>query len=421
MNKILIYEEGHIWFWDDPAYMTKDKGRCIPKGEACERYSRYVLIVQSTRTISDQNVLVAPITSTKKSDTIEITMMVNGKLCTGYVMTNKVFPVHVSRMVNYKCRISDDDLNKVRFKIADLLGISVHTETVIDSDFNPNIPLLIEAAECSCPSTSESEVEIVEICSTSQPVSDTGSSTTKSFPPERKWDEDTMKKFLEVYSRDPKEAETSFNVTPSSAQTYFYKFRKKLRELAAATPVEEEPEQKPTEESKEEKPTPGIIEKAGYSSVIVEKSISRLANAIRDDLMNKDIYRKIKMDKNLYSQGNFYQTLGRSIYFAMCEYTGLQLGDSRKVTRIDDVKQGTYDKFYNFLKVYYKNPTIRSMRGVSNACDIIRTQYNGEIPADMLPTLFRNEKKAFNKIPDADAEKYFTYINDVIGRYYMTY
>ena len=416
MNKILIYEEGHIWFWNDPVYENKDAGKCIPNGEGCERYSRLVLIVQSTPTISNEDVFIVPITSTKKSNTVEITMLVNGKMCIGYAMPYKLMPVHTAQLENYKCRVSEDDLNKVRSKIAGLLGLQYESSEIIVPEFTPLLTTVIEDSEVKENNTSN----VIE-----------ATSTSKSFP-EKKWDEAAMKEFLEIYSKDPKEAVTVYGISKSSAMSYSYKFRKKLKELANVNKEEKaETEKVTTPAPVVENPTP-ITEvtsstavapnmgKSGYSSVIVEKSLSRLSNAIRDDLMNKDIYHKINMDPNLYSQGGFYQTLGKSIYFAMCEYTGLINATSHKVSRIKEEKQGTYDKFYNFLKVYYKNPTIRSMKTLKNVCDIIRSQYNGEIPIDMIDILYTNEKKSFTKISSQDAETYFRDINDFISRYYMT-
>jgi hypothetical protein len=59
-DRSYTFVRGQVWYWDDPIFGRKEGNMTIPPWDASVRFSRYVIVAQSTLTINPLSVLVIP-------------------------------------------------------------------------------------------------------------------------------------------------------------------------------------------------------------------------------------------------------------------------------------------------------------------------------------------------------------------------
>lgn len=126
------FKKGQVWLWEDPVFGSKKDDAFIPQGECTQRYSRYVIIIQNTETISYADdtdgdpILVVPVTKSRKGSNLiplKIRSLVNDKnYCSCNAKCGAIFPVSSKMLVQYHSDISDDEMSAINRKIAELIG-----------------------------------------------------------------------------------------------------------------------------------------------------------------------------------------------------------------------------------------------------------------------------------------------------------
>lgn len=131
MEKSALFIRGQVWYWEDPIYSRKEAGNSIAVGESTMRYSRYVLIVQTTDTIDNMSVMVIPCSSKRCSShdiPINVKQMYNDSC--GYAKPKFMFPVHPKFLSRYICTVSDEVMSNIDAEIIRMILPSIGSKPV---------------------------------------------------------------------------------------------------------------------------------------------------------------------------------------------------------------------------------------------------------------------------------------------------
>lgn len=123
MENSTIFIRGQIWYWKDPVYGSKEEGKQVELGDSLLRYNRYVLVVQTTDTISNGYVSVIPLSTKCRSDydiMIPIRCNIYNDYFT-YAKTRLIFPAHQGTLIKYVCTVPDTYMDQIEFKLSELL------------------------------------------------------------------------------------------------------------------------------------------------------------------------------------------------------------------------------------------------------------------------------------------------------------
>lgn len=112
------FVKGQVWYWNDPAYGKKEDGYSIAPKEGGLRYSRYVVIVQDTDSMSDgETILVAPLSTRTNHDFI-VPMQLTCATC---IRVNKIMPVLPCTLSEYVTTLGKPIMNEVTNQLHQLL------------------------------------------------------------------------------------------------------------------------------------------------------------------------------------------------------------------------------------------------------------------------------------------------------------
>lgn len=381
MENSCLFIRGQVWYWEDPIYGRKENNIEVSIGEASIRYSRYCVVAQTTNTIDKSSVLVIPCSSSNHTPhdvPAPLTHVFHENFT--YGRTRGVFPVHPKFLQRYVCTLPDSVMKQMEVELIKLLipsiydgidktelldrfGLNVESPT-FDSDAHNNPQTwelnlrsflkdhLIKADSKEVISVYELKDAFNQYCTIHRfgLVDDivefldvftklTGNNgyhfADKSRyniiefrglqirgnlkltlnvseldiinpnDPQRpgKWNDDSIRSFLVLYNDDGVDAASEkFGLKPSTATNYWYKWKDSL-----------ELEKSPT-----------VIPRIPIT-VDTPRSISKVANMIRDSLKDESIYSKMDISRqsNITDQ-LFYSVLGTCIYYSLLEFLSIR-------------------------------------------------------------------------------------------------
>ncbi len=180
MEKSKIFIRGQIWYWEDPIYGAKTEGKQINIGEQLERYSRYVIITQTTNTIDTSNILVIPC-STSNIDEYNVLVPITSNIfhsCSTYAVPRKIFPIHPATLTNYVCMLPEEYMKRIEANLLKILSPSV-SETFSKDEFKELCGIdmnfenenLVEDADPSLTHVSNFIKECIQYSPSSSPIS----------------------------------------------------------------------------------------------------------------------------------------------------------------------------------------------------------------------------------------------------------
>jgi hypothetical protein len=372
-----IFERGQVWFWEDPIYGPKESKYGIHMGESTQRYSRYVIIAQTTGSIDDKTVMAIPLTTVAGSEPSHVRVLIRNirkDPTYSYAYIGRMFPADVRQLSNYQCKLSREDIDRINRGIAKLLLDEDSAEDIIP--IATYEPVVVESCEYSNEDSSSQLVskELKRIETSNKRL---------------KWTTEMKMKFIQHYESNADECIKEFNIAPRSGVKYYFKFRKDLRELS---PIETELSSstnneivtqnkhiaEPVVETIEINP---IKEEMTYqylpSTYNVPYAISKLSNMIRDELKVFDAYGKLESyhrNNGFVDKESFYEKIGNSLYFALVKFLKLPLVDNRVKTRRINYSEEHLATF-TFLDKIYNDYMVSRMKNLGNVVKILSEKY----------------------------------------------
>lgn len=382
MENSSLFIRGQVWYWDDPIYGRKENKLEVSIGEAVLRYSRYCVIAQTTNTIDKSSVLVIPCSSSNHTPhdvPAPLAHIFHDNFT--YARTRGIFPVHPKFLQRYICTLPENIMKQIEVELVKLLLPSVYEnmdETDVKNIFGLDINALVTTESIpkyepvleinvrsfikdhlvkSDPNDSISAYElkdafnqycvihqypviedIVEFLdmftkvtnNTGYHFSDKPRFNLVEFKglkirgnlklsimmndrdlinpndPQKpgRWNDESIDDFLTTYNRDGViAASEKFNLKQSTATNYWYRWKDKLD-------VREAPE----------------VNMRLPTTVDAPRSVSKIANFIRDSLKDDDIYSTLKEYElcDYPQEINFYSCLGTSIYYSLLDFLGIR-------------------------------------------------------------------------------------------------
>lgn len=384
MENSCLFIRGQVWYWEDPIYGRKENKLEVSIGEAVLRYSRYCVVAQTTNTIDKSSVLVIPCSSSNHTPhdvPAPLAHIFHDNFT--YARTRGIFPVHPKFLQRYICTLPENIMKQIEVELIKLLLPSVHENmseddiqnifgldmsAMVTNDVIPKHEPILEINVRSFikdhlvksdPNDAISAYEmkdafnqycvihrmpfiddIVEFLDIFTKVTNNTGYHFSEKPrfnlvefrglkirgnlklsimmndrdiinpddPQRpgRWNDESIDEFLTIYNKDGVEAASEkFNLKPSTASNYWYRWKDKLdkREAPAVTL------RLPT-------------------TVDAPKSVSKMANIIRDGLRDDDLYGKMAgkeiSTSECVAEPNFYSCLGTCIYYSLLDFLGIR-------------------------------------------------------------------------------------------------
>lgn len=121
-----------------------------------------------------------------------------------------------------------------------------------------------------------------------------------------RWNDESIDEFLTIYNRDGiTAASEKFNLKPSTASNYWYRWKDKLDKREAPEVTMRLP-----------------------TTIDAPKAVSKMANIIRDGLKEDNIYENLKEYEisitDQIPESNFYSCLGTCIYYSLLDFLGIR-------------------------------------------------------------------------------------------------
>lgn len=111
-----IFIRGQVWYWEDPIYGSKSNidTTTIPSGEVNLRYSRYVVIMQTTETINT-SVYVLPLTTNNRCVDNDVVVSITHRAIVNHstVRVGRLMPVDPNTLTRYVCTLSPDTMERI--------------------------------------------------------------------------------------------------------------------------------------------------------------------------------------------------------------------------------------------------------------------------------------------------------------------
>lgn len=384
MENSCLFIRGQVWYWEDPIYGRKENKLEVSIGEAVLRYSRYCVIAQTTNTIDKSSVLVIPCSSSNHTPhdvPAPLAHIFHDNFT--YARTRGIFPVHPKFLQRYICTLPENIMKQIEVELIKLLLPSVHENmseddiqnifgldmsALITSDVIPKHEPILEINVRSFikdhlvksdPSDSISAYEmkdafnqycvihrmpfiddIVEFLDIFTKVTNNTGYHFSEKPrfnlvefkglkirgnlklsimmndrdiinpndPQKpgRWNDETIDEFLMIYNKDGVDAASEkFNLKPSTASNYWYRWKDKL----------------------DKRESPSVTLRLP-TTVDAPKSVSKMANIIRDGLREECIYEKMDgyeiSTSECMTEASFYSCLGTCIYYSLLDFLGIR-------------------------------------------------------------------------------------------------
>ena len=294
MDRSYTFVRGQVWYWDDPIFGRKDDNTALPMGDASIRFSRYVIVIQSTATISPNqsaSVLVIPCSSGKKTQ-FDIQVPLHGDVIT-YTRTNSIFPAHSKCLQKYICTLSEVTMKNIEDQVLKLLVPSI-------------------GGEIECQGIDESPIsEFVNITDINTPpephtLLDVNIDIPRKIG-EVRWNADSISSFVRLYRKEGiQKASEKFKLKESSVYKYYLKWQNQV-------PLDEDTSINTGTNLKLKK----------YNEARL--GISKLANIMKNIMeQESSLYNEVKSYLNYQtSRSRFYEGVRNSIYYSLLDFLGI--------------------------------------------------------------------------------------------------
>ena len=438
------FVKGQVWYWNDPAYGKKEDGYSIAPKEGGLRYSRYVLIVQDTDSMSDgESVLVAPL-STRTNHPFVVPMQLTCATC---VRVNKIMPVMPCTLSEYVTTLGEPIMKEVTNQLHQLLfgGCTPLSNEIKSSDD-------VDEPEAE-PDASNNEEESLPAETPQLTIDDIAGLTIERYASGRiKWSPDNKRMMIrcaDTYGLE-KTAEI-FGIKATVIPGYISKFKKALvleesadysndtvaEDHTVETPVEDVPENTRDDSNKYLEETtythPRLISSQD-GEVVYDSSTKEIAIIANDDnLVNAiscmaNFLAKFARDKKfdnypiLYpgnkpmkkgkkKDDDFFNQFSCSCYYSLLSYFGIT-EVNKKLSKGPDITVG--HSGYNTAKSLIEFADFAKIDPYKTAEQILiatRKETNVHISEEWLPLLdsqlrtrYNLRDKAFKRIIDSVKE-----------------
>lgn len=316
------FVRGQIWYYEDPICGKKDDGIEVPKNECIIRYNRYVIIIQNTETIAG-SVLVIPCSSKNNStNDIKIPISHSKYKDTSYAKCNSIFPVSTYSLTRYICTLSDEVMKTIEAELIKLLIPSNN------SNNNDVFNVVNQLFESNTNISNNNKNKEAKSCS------------------KNTWSEERKNVFIEACNNNPidKVAE-EYGISVKSARTYKCKW-KTLKNI------------KETEDD-----LPDLTN--------LPKAISKISGMIKSSLRSFGMYYHIRNIAWKYesdmSEEDFYQLLGRVIYFSLLDFLSVMKLEGYNNFYIPNISKNTkhLDTYRFFDRIYNDDRIPRDVDGIN--------------------------------------------------------
>ena len=363
MNKSYIYVRGQVWYWEDPIYGRKERNESISSWDASVRFSRYVIVVQSTETINPLSVLAIPCSSGNKTAFDVQVPLSHSTVHTDitYARTSLIFPAHPKCLQRYICTLSDSIMEIIEDNILKLLAPSVANLITLED---------LEVIDEDKDKDKEQEQSI----ETPEPED------PKQFR-QSKWNDEKIASFLSLYKEGGMDAVCkAFNLKEGSVKKYYTQWSK--QEIASTV----EPDIDKTEIVKVPEiaaATTTAVSVNRFDNIKITNNkespyaVSKVSNLIKDALFQLSLINEVKpyfKDGVTIINDDFYKDLSSSIYYSLLDFL-----DIKKEYGVFVIPKVTPDYFnintWEFLNHVYYDARISSITNGERMIEAYRNYY----------------------------------------------
>lgn len=352
------YARGQIWYWSDPIYGPKSQGNSIAAGEGNIRYSRNVLIIQSTDSINGCAIVLPLSSSPFRPTDIEINIPFNGQPSCSYIRGNKIMSVNTAQLTRYICALSEEAMKMIDIALAYYLLPDIFKTGIGEmyDEFKQKIMLDHEKNMESKPMKEPATVIPVE----SIPVTDrkedeetTDESPADSFPEQiinkrkkkhTQWDIERKRFFLTYLEHHSvQEAAEEFGIGASSIYKYRIKFQSELKNLPK--------DEKVVTASTVMEP----VRPNNHLGIKNSRRCSAVSNYILEQLKLQSLHEysdKFYLpDKpRIVDKGEFYKQCSCGIFYAYLNWSGIIETSDKRFRRLAEVPEEDFQTRFKYLE-----------------------------------------------------------------------
>ena len=225
LNKSYHFLRGQVWYWNDPIYGKKELNKSpINRNDNILHYSRYVIIIENTLTISPTSCIVIPCSSKRKSRfDIEIPLNHANYVNTTVARISQLFPVNTKDLVRYICTLSEATMEKIETALLTILtnsNIDIFTELQLPPTKQNVIKNDEFTIPCNCNNINCGNNEKSNLNNGIKNDADISSTEVKKG--RYHWSYEKIQVFLDIYKKEGIDAVCSkYSITFKTAQRYY--------------------------------------------------------------------------------------------------------------------------------------------------------------------------------------------------------
>lgn len=358
MDKSYTFVRGQVWYWEDPIYGRKERNEGIPPWDATVRFSRYVIITQSTESINPVSVLVIPCSSGSKTlFDVQVPLTHISHDNTTYARISLLFPAHPKCLQRYICTLSEVTMGKIEEKLLKLLAPSI------------------------AGAISPEELELMDNHHDEKNLDDKNDDDQKKIK-QTKWNDETISAFLTLYKEGGMDAVCKeFNLKEGSVKRYYTQWSKE----EVASTIE------PDSDKNEVNHLRGLCAATrtnNFDSIKIINTkdspfaVSRISNLIKETLTQISLLNDIRphfKDSNLnIANDEFYKDIGSSIYYSLLDF--LEIRKEYGVFIIPKISpEAPNIGTWNFLNRIYYDSRICTINNGIKLMELYKNYYNDDL------------------------------------------
>ena len=232
LNKSYHFLRGQVWYWNDPIYGKKELNKGpINKNDNTLHFSRYVIIIENTLTITSSSCIVIPCSSKRKSRfDIDIPLNHANYVNTTVARISQLFPVNPKDLVRYICTLSEATMAKIETALLAILtnsNIDVFTELQSTTPSKQNVIKNDEfTIPCNCDAKCDNNEKISLI---NEIKDDTNTSSTETRKGRYHWSYEKIQVFLDTYKKEGIDAVCSkYGLKLNTAKRYYSNWNNRI-------------------------------------------------------------------------------------------------------------------------------------------------------------------------------------------------
>lgn len=317
MDKSYTFVRGQVWYWEDPIYGSKERQEELHPRDASIRFSRYVLVAQTTESISPISVLVIPCSSCNKGPfDIQVPLNHISHENISYARISSLFPAHPRCLQRYICTLSETTMKKIDEKLLGLLIPGAANMSQVNDNY---IPTEYETDT----SIEENEDPDPQIKVRNQ-----------------RWDKNSITRFFDLYNNDGISAVCDeFGLKPVSVRKYHALWSNEAPKMKESQSIHFDPNR---------------IRLIGSDDAPFV--VSKISNIIKDGLQEALLYDEIKphiLDYPLKGSDDFYKDLGSSIYHTLLSFLEIRKDLSEFIIPNVDQDAMNIGTWFFLDRIYY--------------------------------------------------------------------